>query len=143
MIPILQAKTNASNLICIHRGTFTVFFEKYIFTCVVGTRIKVFGHPYDQILWKCFVFLEFEQTKTGFLYNAENYWKGRDYFISKYVSEETLWRMSPDEWRDMIYRGFMGSFPTLYLHTVKATIRIQIIDRKYAMRKKDIRRDIQ
>ncbi|GFY63706.1 uncharacterized protein TNIN_208471 [Trichonephila inaurata madagascariensis] len=130
MIPILQSKDTASKLICIHHDTFPVFFEKYIFPCNVGTRVKVFGHTEEE----GYVFLEFERTKTGFLYNAENY--RRNYFISKYVSEETGWTMSPDEWRDMIYHGFICSFPTLYLHTAKDTLHIKIIDRKYDERKR-------
>ncbi|GFQ94807.1 hypothetical protein TNCT_707021 [Trichonephila clavata] len=125
MIPILE--TDGHYSIYIHSDVFPTFFVKYILTCRVGTRIKVFGETEEE----GFTFLEFERIPSGFLYITENH--SRRLFISKYVSKE--WRIPPDEWCDMIYRGFTVSFPTLVIHTLNATLHVRKIRRRHDERR--------
>ncbi|GFW90528.1 hypothetical protein TNCV_565661 [Trichonephila clavipes] len=122
MIPILKDSFISYYSILIHHDIFTTFFEKYVLTCNVGTRIKVYGEIEEELP----EFLEFERIENGFLCNAEYNSEDRDYFISKYVSEETGWRMTNDVWCDMIYHGFTSPIPTLVIHTLKSSVCIRI-----------------
>ncbi|GFR09139.1 hypothetical protein TNCT_223071 [Trichonephila clavata] len=49
------------------------------------------------------------------------------------MRKETEWIMTADDWRDMIYHGFIFSFPSLVLRSTKATIHIQINDEERRM----------
>ncbi|GFX13554.1 hypothetical protein TNCV_3136271 [Trichonephila clavipes] len=84
MIPILSGSFGYYSLF-IHRDIFTSILEKYVLTCIVGTRIEVYGCTEEE----GYVSLEFERTKTGFLFSVERNNKVRANFILKYVSEES------------------------------------------------------
>ncbi|GFQ80156.1 uncharacterized protein TNCT_191921 [Trichonephila clavata] len=129
MIPIWHEKNEPYYTIYIHQCIFPTFFEKYVLNLNIGTRIEIVGDTVEE----GYVFPEFKQTNAGFLYNEESDYRVRNEFISKYVSKETGWIMTADDWRDMIYHGFIFSFPSLVIRTTKATIHIQINDEERRM----------
>ncbi|GFX13548.1 uncharacterized protein TNCV_3136211 [Trichonephila clavipes] len=45
-------------------------------------------------------------------------------FMSKYVSEENGWTLTPDAWFDMVINLFIRNFPILKVHTPNTTIHI-------------------
>ncbi|GFW39856.1 uncharacterized protein TNCV_2420211 [Trichonephila clavipes] len=72
-----------------------------------------------------FVVIEFRRTQREFLYDMEQKYDeyGRA-FMSKYVSEENGWTLTPDAWFDMVINPFIRNFPILKVHTPNTTIHI-------------------
>ncbi|GFU10527.1 uncharacterized protein TNCV_1102181 [Trichonephila clavipes] len=121
MIPILRRLNDPFYMVMVHYNTFPEFLTQYVLHCHVGTRIELQGCNWNDGI----VEIEFTRTQSGFLYNMEQEYN--DYgraFMSKYVSEENGWTLTPDAWFDMVINPFIRNFPMLKMHTPHTSVHI-------------------
>ncbi|GFT24494.1 uncharacterized protein TNCV_3253071 [Trichonephila clavipes] len=121
MIPILRRLNDPFYRVIVHCKTFLDFLTQYVLNYHVGTRIEM-----DSFNWNDgFVVVKFKRTQSEFLYNMEQKYDeyGRD-FISKYVSEENGWTLTPDAWFNMVINSFIRNFPILKVHTPNMSVHI-------------------
>ncbi|GFU74701.1 uncharacterized protein TNCV_2430911 [Trichonephila clavipes] len=108
MIPILRRLNDPFHMVMDHCNTFPDFLTQYVLNCPVGTLIEMDGFHWTY----GFVVAEFTRTQSGFLYNMEqNYGEYERAFMSKYLSEENGWTLTPDVWFDMVINPFFRKFP--------------------------------
>ncbi|GFX62294.1 uncharacterized protein TNCV_1234401 [Trichonephila clavipes] len=114
MIPILRRLNDPFYMVMVHYNTFADFLTQYVLNCHVGTRIELQGCNWNDGI----LVVEFTRTQSGFLYNVEQEYNayGR-VFMSKYVSKENEWTLTPDAWFDMVINPFIRNFPMLKVHT--------------------------
>ncbi|GFX32968.1 uncharacterized protein TNCV_2136231 [Trichonephila clavipes] len=121
MIPILKRLNDPFYMVIVHYKTFPDFLTQYVLNCHVGTRIEMDGFNWND----GFVVVEFTRTQSGFLYNMEQKYDeyGRA-FISKYVSKENGWTLTPDAWFNMVINPFIRNFTILKVHTPNMSVHI-------------------
>ncbi|GFW00111.1 uncharacterized protein TNCV_3568981 [Trichonephila clavipes] len=108
-------------MVIVHYKTFPDFLTQYVLSCHVGTRIEIEGCNWND----GFVVVEFIRNQSGFRYNMElEYHEYGRAFISKYISEENGWTLTPDAWYDMVINPFIRNFPILKVHTSNMSVHI-------------------
>ncbi|GFU02093.1 uncharacterized protein TNCV_533151 [Trichonephila clavipes] len=121
MIPSLKRLNDPFYMVMVHYNTFPDFLTQYVLNCHVGIRIEMDGFHWND----GFVVAQFTTTQSGFLCNmVQEYNEYGRAFMSKYVSEENGWTLTPDAWFDMVINPFFRKFPMLKVHTPNMSVHI-------------------